>query len=438
MEPLAGEDAERSRKVYISTVQQLMQSMDPKSRFLWMAAAILAVALAGVVYVTQNFITTILLSFFLAYILYPFYLSLFNLTGRKRISALLSISIVFLIFLVFVLSVINALSTEVSYLYASQDSWDETASMLAEKTAGNLFEWTAALAEDRAPAFIAPHLGGLIALAEDQLAPILAAPAAWLVPEVLPRVKNIVTGLADWIAGNLPILMAQFGVAILLTYYLLVDGVGSLERFLLLLPERALVRRFLGELNSIYNSLFNVYLINSLLTGLIAAFVYLIVGVPYPFLWGMVTAVFALIPLIGTSAVYVPMALYYLLVGEYLKVAALLILGTAFLNIFPENIMRPALARAGAAIHPAVTLLAFAAPIFVIGVMGVIVGPALYGFVLAAYRTRLSLMDDEVGVVARPGGRSPPPGATSLSVERLRRLGRRMRGFLSMISGGRI
>ena len=411
--------------------------MDPKSRFLWMASAILAVAVAGVVYVTQNFITTILLSFFLAYVLYPFYLRLLILTKRKRISALLSISIVFLIFLVFVLSVINALSTEVSYL--SQESIDETASKLADRTAGNFFEWVAAYAEDRAPEFIAPHLGDLVALAEDQLAPILAAPAAWLVPEVLPRVKNIVTGLADWIAGNLPILMAQFGVAILLTYYLLVDGAGSFERFLRLLPERALVRRFLGELNSIYNSLFNVYLINSLLTGLIAAFVFLIVGVPYPFLWGMVTAVFALIPLIGTSAVYIPMALYYLVVGEYLKVAALLILGTVFLNIFPENIMRPALARAGAAIHPAVTLLAFAAPIFVIGMMGVIVGPALYGFVLAAYRTRLSMMEEEAGVVvAGPGGRSPPPARSLLSVEGLRRPGRRIRGFLSRISRGRV
>ena len=415
-----------------------MQSMDPKSRFLWMATAILAVALAGVVYVTQNFITTVLLSFFLAYILYPFYLRLLNLTGRKRISALLSISIVFLIFLVFVLSVINALATEVSYLYASRDSWDETASMLAERTAGNFFEWTAAYAEDQAPEFVAPHLRDLIAFAEDQIAPILAAPAAWLVPEVLPRLSRVLTGLADWIAGNLPILMAQFGVAILLTYYLLVDGAKSAEEFLRLLPEKALVRRFLGELNSIYNSLFNVYLITDLLIGLIAAFLYLLVGVPYPFLWGMVTALFALIPLIGSGAVYVPMALYYLVIGEYLKTAALLILGTAFLNIFPENIMRPALARAGAAIHPAVTLLAFAAPIFVIGVMGVIVGPALYGFVLAAYRTRLSLMEEEAGVVARPGGLSPPPGASFLSVEGLRRSGRRMRGFFSRISGGRI
>jgi len=393
----------------------------------------LAFAVAGVVYVTKDFITTILLSFFFAYVLYPVHSRLFGLTGKKRISALLSISIIFLIFLVFVLSVINALATEVSDLSMSQGSINETASRFADQTAGSFFDWTRSFAEDRAPKAIGPYVGDVLDQAEEQIGSILAAPASLLAPEVVPRVARVLTGLADWIAENLPILMAQFGVAILLTYYLLVDGVGSGEEFLKLMPEKATVRRFLGELTSIYNSLFNVYLINSLLTGLIAAFVYLLVGVPYPFLWGMVTAVFALVPLIGTSAVYVPMALYYLLVQDYLRVGALLILGTVFLNIFPENIMRPALAKAGAAIHPAVTLLAFAAPIFVIGVMGVIVGPALYGFVLAAYRTRLSILEEDSGA-ARPEAQKTEPTSTG----GLSRLGRKARGFASWISRGRL
>jgi predicted PurR-regulated permease PerM len=413
--------------------------MDSKNRFLWMSAAILALAIAGVVYVTKDFITTILLSFFFAYVLHPVHSRLFGLTGKKRISALLSISIIFLIFLVFVLSVINALATEVSNLSLSQESINETVSRFAGQTAGSFFDRTKAFAEDRAPRVIVPYVGQILNRVEERIGPLLAAPASWLVPEVLPRVTKIVTGLADWIAKNLPILMAQFGVAILLTYYLLVDGAGSVEEFLRLMPERATVRRFLLELTSIYNSLFNVYLINSLLTGLIAAFVYLLIGVPYPFLWGMVTAVFALMPLIGTSAVYVPMALYYLVVQDYLRVAALLVLGTVFLNLFPENIMRPALAKAGAAIHPAVTLLAFAAPIFAIGVMGVIVGPALYGFVLAAYRTRLNIMEEKAGVVVT-ASKGPKPKTTSslLSIDGLRRLGRRARGFVSWLTRGRL
>lgn len=397
----------------------------------------MAFAAAGVVYVTKDFITTILLSFFFAYVLHPVHSRLFGLTGKKRISALLSISIIFLIFLVFVLSVINALATEVSNLSLSQESINETASRFADQTAGGFFDWTRTFAEDRAPKVIVPYVGQILDRAEERIGPILAAPASLLAPEIVPRVSRVVTGLADWIAKNLPILMAQFGVAILLTYYLLVDGAGSVEAFLRLMPERATVRRFLVELNSIYNSLFNVYLINSLLTGLIAAFVYLLIGVPYPFLWGMVTGVFSLVPLIGTSAVYMPMALYYLLVQDYFQVVALLVLGTVFLNLFPENIMRPALAKAGAAIHPAVTLLAFAAPIFAIGVMGVIVGPALYGFVLAAYRTRLSIMEEEAGeMVTTPGKPKPSPKSSFLSIEGLRRLGRKARSFVSWLTRG--
>ncbi len=414
--------------------------MESKNRFYWMAGAVLAAAAVGVVYVTRDFITTILLSFFLAYVLHPIHSRLFCLTKRRRVSAVLSISIVFLIFLVFVLSVINALATEVMDLSLSQESIDETVRRFSDQTAGDFFDKTRALAEERAPNAVAPYISRVLDKSEEKIGSVLEAPTSLLAPVVVPRLAGIVTDLADWIAKNLPILMAQFGVAILLTYYLLVDGAGSAEEFLRLLPEKAIVRRFLSELNSIYNSLFNVYLINSLLTGLIAAFGYLLIGVPYPFLWGMVTALFALLPLIGTSAVFVPMALYYLVWShDYIRAAALLAFGTVFLNIFPENIMRPALAKAGAAIHPAVTLLAFAAPIFVIGVMGVIVGPALYGFVLAAYRTRLSILEEVAGVAGVAVARRTGPGEpASSSCERIRSLGRRAKGLLSWGSRGRL
>lgn len=404
-----------------------------------MVAAILAFAVAGVVYVTKDFITTILLSFFFAYILYPVYSRLSSLTKRKQISALLSLSIVFLTFLVFVLTVLNALATEVSNLSATQDAINETATGFINDTAGSFFDRTKAFTNDNAPKMLVPYIGDALDEAKEQIGIILKAPASWLVPEVLPRVTTIVTELADWVAKHLPILMAQFGVAILLTYYLLVDGAQSVEEFLRLMPERVLIRRFLGELNSIYNSLFNVYLINSLLTGLIAAVGFLLLGVPYPFLWGMVTSVFALIPMIGAGAVYFPVALYYLVVQDYTRVVAVLLFGTLFLNVFPENILRPTLAKAGAAIHPAITLLAFAAPLFVIGFMGVIVGPALYGFVLAAYRTRLHIMEEEAGVtVTPPGGPKPSKTSSFLSIDGLRRLGRKIRSFVSWITRGRL
>jgi len=40
-------------------------------------------------------------------------------------------------------------------------------------------------------------------------------------------------------------------------------------------------------------------------------------------------------------------------------------------------------------------LLAYTAPVFVVGVVGVIIGPALYGFLLAVYRTVIINREDE-------------------------------------------
>jgi predicted PurR-regulated permease PerM len=67
-----------------------------------------------------------------------------------------------------------------------------------------------------------------------------------------------------------------------------------------------------------------------------------------------------------------------------------MIFGTVVLMVIPENVIRPHLAMKSSRIHPIVTLLAYTAPIFVVGIIGVIIGPTLYGFLLAAYRAAIN------------------------------------------------
>jgi predicted PurR-regulated permease PerM len=55
--------------------------------------------------------------------------------------------------------------------------------------------------------------------------------------------------------------------------------------------------------------------------------------------------------------------------------------------VIPEKVIRPHLAMMSSRIHPILTLLAYTAPIFVSGIFGVIVGPTLYGLLLAVYRS---------------------------------------------------
>ena len=346
--------------------------MDSRKKFKGISAAAIVFVVVATVYVTKAFITTILWSLLVAYLLYPFYSYLFHITRNKQVSALLSISMVFAVFIISSLIVVGALVTEVSNLSLSQYALDEEVDNLSIFVSGFAEEhapWAAQYTEE-----ISHEFGDFVR-------------------QVVPKILSIAGGVATGLASGTPRYLAQFTVAILLVYYLLIDGENAVTKAIDLLPERELVSQFLDELKPIYHSLWGVYFITCILTGAIAAVGFLLLGVSYPILWGIVIAVFALLPLVGADVVYIPVALYYLVIQDYTRGASILIFGFVFLNLIPGYLIRPRLAMSGASIHPAITLLSFVAPLFVIGSVGIVVGPALYGFLLAAYRMKVRLAE---------------------------------------------
>lgn len=370
--------------------------MDLSRRFGWMATATVVFVIVASIYVTKEFITTILASFFFAYLMNPFYYNIYCLTKNKQLSSLFSIFMVFLIFIIFVIYGLNALATEISNLSRSQDSINSIINEFFTTIIGVVDKYT--------PGTIGRYLNQYLPQSASQYLDLISNPeqvsqplsglANWALPQIFPHLTNVLSG----IASSIPILVVQFGVVILLTYYLLMDGKMAIDKMLVLLPkaERDVTSKFLNELNAIYNNLFNVYFVTCALIGIFATVGFLLMDIPYPFLWGMVIFLFSLIPLIGAGTIYIPMALYYLVTQDFARFLALLVFGTIFLNILPENIIRPRLAQRGASIHPGITLLAFAAPLFVVGMVGIVVGPALYGFMLAVYRTRIDILKGEL------------------------------------------
>ena len=345
--------------------------MNSSARFNRIAGAAIIFVLIATLFITKEFITIILLSAFFAYILDPVYSFFLRTIKNKQLSAFLSILIVFAATVFFAITVIDAMATEISKLSASPDALYLAVSGLFDSITSIVYQYM----PDTASTYT------------EQISRLLVAPASWAVPKI--------AGIFSAFAANIPIYLVGFGVSIMLTYYLLIDGQEGIDTALDLLPEKRIIRQFLHELNGIYNSLFNVYLVTCILTGMIAATGFFILGVSYPIVWGMVTAVFALLPIIGPGTVYFPMSLYFLLTQDYMTSVLLLLFGIIFLDIIPGNVIRPRLAMKGASIHPVITLLSFTAPLFVIGPMGVIVGPALYGFLLAAYRTKINMPGNE-------------------------------------------
>jgi predicted PurR-regulated permease PerM len=211
--------------------------------------------------------------------------------------------------------------------------------------------------------------------------------ATWLFPIVQRKLSSL--------ASDLPVLFAQLIVVIFFTYYILMDGQAFVAGGLDLFPKQKqrIMQNFLQELNSIYNTLFTVYFTTSMLSGVLAAIGFSLLGISYPFVLGVVVGIFTLIPMLGPPFVFIPIALYHLFLGDILRAIIIVLFGTVVLMVIPENVLRPHLAMKSARIHPIVTLLAYTAPIFVVGLIGVILGPTLYGFLLAAYRAVVNYRD---------------------------------------------
>lgn len=328
--------------------------------------AILMVFIATL-YMTKDFLSAIPLSIVLIYLLKPVYAAIFRLTRHEGLSSFFSLVVVFAVILAVLIGLSSVLLIEISSIHRS----GALAAIRLFSISNDLNIWM----NSSLPEPVVLYVKGL--------GDIPAAVAYWIIPNAETRLSGFVS--------SLPILFAEFLIAIIFTYYMLIDGRHILDRAVELMPKtkRGIFHHFLQELDSIYTTLFTVYFTAAIISGSLAALGFYLLGIPYPLVWGTLVAVLALIPFPGPPVVYVPMAIYYLLIKEYQMGIILLVFGAIVITVIPSNIIAPQLALRTARIHPVLTLLAFIAPIFVLGIAGVIVGPIFYGLLLAIYRTEV-------------------------------------------------
>jgi predicted PurR-regulated permease PerM len=113
-----------------------------------------------------------------------------------------------------------------------------------------------------------------------------------------------------------------------------------------------------------------------LLQGVAIAVGFFIFGIKVPVLGGCLGALFSLIPGIGTSFVWLPAALGFILSGKYL-VAILFIVWCLGWYLFLENIAKPRFFGSKLDFHPLVFFFLLIGSIGAFGLPGIIVGPII-------------------------------------------------------------
>jgi len=316
----------------------------------WFFLLVMGVVLYLFWQIIQPFILVIIVAGVVTVILSPIDRRLKKLLKRPRLSAaLLSIATFFLVFIP-LLIILFLMVTQASELV---------------RTATNDTSWL------------------------DQLNPA-TSPLIQALPEVIQQeivtidVGAIGKSVASWAFDNIGNIFSSSTKLILNTfifflclYYLLVNRENLYTEALAISPlddktDEKLLKRIV---NTIRGVVFGVLLV-ALIQGIIAGIGMTIFGVPGSLLWGALTAIAGLVPLLGTAVVLIPAVLYLFFTGSTASALGLLIWSLVFVSTI-DNLIGPHLIGGKAHLNSFLVLISVLGGLTAFGSVGAIAGPSI-------------------------------------------------------------
>jgi predicted PurR-regulated permease PerM len=117
--------------------------------------------------------------------------------------------------------------------------------------------------------------------------------------------------------------------------------------------------------------------LTALVTGAIATVLYFLFKVPFAILLGALTAVVALIPILGAWLVYLPVAVYILYQGNAVFGLVFLGLSIVLISTVPDIVVRPIIICRCEHVNLGLLILGFVTGSLAFGPVGVILGPLI-------------------------------------------------------------
>ncbi len=115
----------------------------------------------------------------------------------------------------------------------------------------------------------------------------------------------------------------------------------------------------------------------ALVQSLIALALYIYYGLPYPFLWALLTAIFAFIPPFGTGYIWFPVTVYELLLVDKFKGIVGLIVGFLIISSI-DNFVRPLVMKEKIELPYAVLFFSVVGGLVTFGFTGLFLGPTIF------------------------------------------------------------
>lgn len=235
--------------------------------------------------------------------------------------------------------------------------------------------------------------------------------------ELLAQSAGFIASQAVLIGSGALSFILSFGVALYVMFFLLRDGERIGRRIMNAVPvERSIAERLAERFLGIVRATIKGTGVVALVQGALGWITLMIAGVPSALLFGVVMVFFALVPVIGAGAVWLPAGLWLLVVGDTWQGIFVLLVGF-FIISSADNVLRPILVGRDTGIPDWIILVTTLGGISLVGFSGIVLGPLVAGLFLASWsilreqreEDEEALRQDDTGIQVDSSGRATDP-----------------------------
>ena len=225
-----------------------------------------------------------------------------------------------------------------------------------------------------------------LALIKDRLSAALTNSSRFLASQAFALGQNAL----DFLAG--------FLIMIYLLFFLVRDGEELSERIKVAIPLRdEHLSKLSSEFVAVLRATVKGTLIVAMMQGALGGVIFWILGIHAPILWAAVMTVFSLLPAVGATVVWLPVAIYLLVTGSTWQALVLIAWGIFAIGLI-DNFMRPILVGKETRMPDYVVLISTVGGIAMFGINGLVIGPVIAAMFIAVwdilYRSRVSRLVD--------------------------------------------
>jgi len=205
---------------------------------------------------------------------------------------------------------------------------------------------------------------------------------------LLRWLEQISRFLLSWgarIVRNIISFFTEAVVAFFTLFFFFRDGVSMRARIASLVPLKAAQfdRLFTGISNSLIANVHGCLAVGVSQGGLLSLGFW-VLGLPSPILWGLVTGLCSLIPIIGSALVWGPAVILLFITGHWWK--GLILLGWSAAVVGQvDNVVRPYVISERAKMNPLLVFFALLGGVKAFGVLGVFIGPLVLSASLVVF-----------------------------------------------------